>query len=315
MYEFQRRAIIPDQNYRSAIIVLPAHLNFSMNFGWRRIECVRITSFYLTSGTIVQATNYDAMQIANYTFLITGGASGLGAACVRRLAAGGASVMIADLDAAAGQVLVDELGAATGFIRTDVADATQAEAAIDATLKQFGSLHGLVQCAGILGAARIVGKESPHDLNLFQRVVQVNLIGTFNMLRLAAAAMAIATPNPDGERGVIVNTSSVAAYDGQIGQAAYAASKGGVASLTLPAARELARFGIRVVAIAPGVFDTAMMAATTAELRQTLAEQIPFPPRLGRADEFAHLVQAAIENTYLNGEVIRLDGALRMEPK
>ena len=165
------------------------------------------------------------------------------------------------------------------------------------------------------GAARIVGKEGPHDLATFEKVVRVNLIGTFNMLRLAAVAMSANAPNAEGERGVIVNTSSVAAFDGQIGQAAYAASKGGVASLTLPAARELARFGIRVVAIAPGIFDTAMMAATTEELRKSLADQIPFPPRLGKSEEFAQLVQSIIENTYLNGSVIRLDGGVRMAPK
>ncbi|HEY2826987.1 MAG TPA: SDR family NAD(P)-dependent oxidoreductase [Pirellulales bacterium] len=255
------------------------------------------------------------MQIKDSTFLVTGGASGLGEACARRLAAAEGRVVIADLNDDAGRALAKELGAAARFVRTDVTNSAEAQAAIDTARNEFGSLQGLVQCAGILGAARIVGKERAHDLALFERVIRVNLIGTFNMLRLAAAAMSTNTPNGDGERGVIINTSSVAAFEGQIGQAAYAASKGGVASLTLPVARELARFGIRMMAIAPGVFETAMMAATPDELRKSLAEQIPFPQRMGRADEFAQLVQSIFENTYLNGEVIRLDAAVRMAPK
>lgn len=210
---------------------------------------------------------------------------------------------------------MDVLGASARFIKTDVTNTADAQAAVDLAVNEFGALHGLVQCAGVLGAARIVGKEGPHDLALFERVVRINLIGTFNVMGLAATAMSNNPPNEEGERGVIVNTSSVAAFDGQIGQAAYAASKGGVASLTLPAARELARFGIRVVAIAPGIFDTAMMAGTTEELRQSLGSQIPFPPRLGKPDEFAQMVQAIVENPYLNGEVVRLDGAVRMQPK
>ncbi|HEY2761273.1 MAG TPA: SDR family NAD(P)-dependent oxidoreductase, partial [Pirellulales bacterium] len=223
------------------------------------------------------------MQIKDNTFLITGGASGLGAQCARRLKEHGANVVIADLDAESGQTLQSELGHGVRFVRTDVTDETQSQAAVDIALREFGDLHGLIQCAGILGAARIVGKEAPHDLRLFERVIGVNLVGTFNMMRLAAVAMSADAPNADGERGVIVNTSSVAAYDGQIGQSAYAASKGAVASLTLPAARELAKFGIRVVAIAPGIFDTAMMAETTEALRESLASQIPFPARFGRA--------------------------------
>jgi NAD(P)-dependent dehydrogenase (short-subunit alcohol dehydrogenase family) len=239
----------------------------------------------------------------------------LGEACVRRLVAAGGRVVIADLSADAGQKLAAEFPHAARFVQTDVTSPIDAQAAIDTAIREFGALRGLVQCAGILGAARIVGKESPHELALFDRVIQVNLVGTFNMLRLAAAAMSGGKPNAEGERGVIVNTSSVSAFDGQIGQAAYAASKGGVASLTLPAARELARFGIRVVSIAPGVFETPMMAGATDELRQSLASQIPFPPRLGKPEEFAQLVQAIVENPYLNGEVIRLDGALRMGSK
>jgi NAD(P)-dependent dehydrogenase (short-subunit alcohol dehydrogenase family) len=255
------------------------------------------------------------MQLTDGSFLITGGASGLGAACARRFAVQGACVVVADLDIAAGEKLVAELGANVRFVRTDVMSADDAKAAIETATREFGAIHVLVQCAGILGASRIVGKNGPHDLALFERVVRINLVGTFNMLRLAAEAMSGNDPNAEGERGVIINTSSVAAFDGQLGQAAYSASKGGVASLTLPAARELARFGVRVVAIAPGVFDTAMMAGTNDELRESLAAQIPFPPRFGKPEEFAQLVQAVIENPYINGEVIRLDGALRMGAK
>jgi NAD(P)-dependent dehydrogenase (short-subunit alcohol dehydrogenase family) len=255
------------------------------------------------------------MQIDGRTFLITGGASGLGAACARQLATLGGRIVIADLNAEAGSSLARELGSAARFVHADVTNPTDAQAAIDTGRREFGSIHGLVQCAGILGASRILGKEGPHDLALFERIVHVNLIGTFNILRLTAAAMSSNEPEADGERGVIINTSSVAAFEGQIGQAAYAASKGGVASLTLPAARELARFGIRVMAIAPGIFETAMMAATTDELRQSLTEQIPFPPRFGKPEEFTQLVQSIIENVYLNGTVIRLDAAVRMQAK
>ncbi len=239
----------------------------------------------------------------------------MGAACVRRFVAAGANVLIADINDSAGNGLTAELGAAVRYRHTDVTQPVDAQAAIDLARQEFGGLHGLIQCAGILGAARIVGKEGPHDLALFEKVVQVNLIGTFNMLRLAAAAMSQNAADVGGERGIVINTSSVATFDGQIGQSAYAASKGGVASLTLPAARELARFGIRVLAVAPGIFDTAMMAGTNESLRQSLAEQIPFPARFGRPEEFAQLVQSVIENPYLNGTVIRLDGAVRMGPK
>lgn len=255
------------------------------------------------------------MQIQGHTFLVTGGASGLGAASVRRLVELGGRVVIADMNEAAGAALADELGDAARFHPTDVTSEFDVQGAIDLAVREFGSLDGLVQCAGVLGAARIVGREGPHDLALFERVVRVNLIGTFNVLRLAAATMSINAPTGDGERGVVINTSSVAAWEGQIGQAAYAASKGAVASMVLPAARELAKFGIRVVAIAPGIFDTAMMAGATDEVRQSLASQIPFPARLGRAEEFAHMVQAIIENPYLNGATLRLDAAVRMGPK
>lgn len=255
------------------------------------------------------------MQVAGHTFLITGSGSGLGAATARLLASNGAHVMIADVNDEAGQQVAAQIGPAAVFAKTDVTDEAQVKAAIDLAIGRFGRLDGIVSCAGILGAARIAGKTGPHDLPLFARVVSVNLIGTFNVLRLSAAAMTLNPPGDDGERGVIINTSSVAAFEGQIGQAAYAASKGGVASLTLPAARELARFGIRVVAIAPGVFDTAMMSAAPNEVRESLVEQIPFPPRPGRPEEFARLVHEIIENRLLNGSVIRLDGALRMGPK
>ncbi|HEX5105796.1 MAG TPA: SDR family NAD(P)-dependent oxidoreductase [Pirellulaceae bacterium] len=255
------------------------------------------------------------MQVADRTFVITGGASGLGAGCVRRLAGLGASIVIADLNAAAGEALAKELGNRVAFVFTDVTSAESGQAAVDTAIKQFGGLHGLVNCAGILGASRIVGREGPHDLALFQKVIAVNLVGTFNMLRLAAAAMTNNEPDAEGERGIIVSTSSVAAYEGQLGQAAYAASKGGVASLTLPAARELAKFGIRVVAIAPGIFDTAMMQAAPDAVRDSLTEQCVFPPRFGRAGEFAQLVQHILENPMLNGCILRLDGAVRMGAK
>ena len=255
------------------------------------------------------------MQIAGMTFLVTGGASGLGAGCARRLVGLGANVVIADLNGAAGQALVQELGRCSLFDSTDVTSAESGQAAVDLAIKEFGALHGLVNCAGILGASRIVGRDGPHDLGLFQKVIAVNLVGTFNMLRLAAAAMAKNEPDAGGERGVIVNTSSVAAFEGQLGQAAYAASKGGVASLTLPAARELAKFGIRVVAIAPGVFDTAMMQAAPDAVQQSLTEQCVFPTRFGQPDEFAQLVQQIVENPMLNGSVLRLDGAMRMGAK
>jgi NAD(P)-dependent dehydrogenase (short-subunit alcohol dehydrogenase family) len=255
------------------------------------------------------------MQIVDRTFLVTGGASGLGEACVRRLASRGAKVVIADLNEALGAALADQLGPNACFVATDVTSEASASAAIQTAVDRFGGLHGLINCAGILGASRILSREGPHSLELFSRVIQVNLIGTFNLLRLAAAAMEANAPTADGERGVIVNTSSVSAFEGQIGQAAYSASKGGVAALTLPAARELARIGVRVVAIAPGVFETPMMQAAPDAVRDSLAAQIPFPPRLGRPDEFAQLVEQVIENVMLNGCVLRLDGALRMGAK
>ena len=251
------------------------------------------------------------MMIDGKVFLVTGGGSGLGAATARTLAAAGARVVLADLtDASA---LAAELGGA--FIRTDVTQAEDGEAAVSLALDRFGGMHGLVNCAGVVAGERVVGRDGPHALDSFARVVGINLVGTFNMIRLAAAAMKRGEPGPENERGVIVNTASVAAFDGQIGQAAYAASKGGVASLTLPVARELAWDGIRVVTIAPGLFETPMMTGLPAEVQASLGAAVPFPPRLGRPAEFAALVRHIAENVMLNGEVIRLDGALRMAPK
>jgi NAD(P)-dependent dehydrogenase (short-subunit alcohol dehydrogenase family) len=255
------------------------------------------------------------VQIAGRTFFITGGASGLGEATARRLAKAGGNVVVCDVGAEQGQRLAAELGAHASFVRADVTDESQLAQALAAAQGRFGALHGAVSCAGIAPGERVLGKDGPHRLDTFRHAVEVNLVGTFNVLRLAAQAMAGNAPDAGGERGVIVNTASIAAFDGQIGQAAYGASKAGVAGLTLPAARELARLGIRVMAIAPGIFETPMVASFTPELRQALAAQVPFPPRMGRPDEFAALVEHILLNPMLNGEVIRLDGALRMAPK
>jgi NAD(P)-dependent dehydrogenase (short-subunit alcohol dehydrogenase family) len=251
------------------------------------------------------------MDPSGKTFLVTGGASGLGAACVARLVKAGGNVVIADLMEPASNADSQQ----TRFIKTDVADESSVRTAVQTAVSAFGTLHGAINCAGILGASRVVGREGPHDLALFRKVIEVNLIGTFNVDRLAADAMSRNEPLADGERGVLIHTSSVAAWDGQIGQAAYSASKGGVASLCLPMARELARFGIRVVAIAPGVFETPMMAALPEAGRTALAQQVPFPARMGKPDEFAALVEHAIVNTMLNGTTLRLDGAMRMSGK
>jgi len=251
------------------------------------------------------------MQIKNSVFLITGGASGLGAATARMAAEGGAKVLIADMQD--GEAYAKEIGAR--YVKCDVASEAEGKAAVDAALKAYGGLHVLVNCAGIAIAERTIGKDAPHDLARFNRVINVNLIGTFNMIRLAADAMAKASPNASGERGVIVNTASVAAFDGQIGQAAYSASKGGVAALTLPIARDLSRNGIRVCTIAPGLFETPMLKGLPKEAQESLAKQVPFPSRLGRPTEYAQLVKAIVEVEMLNGETIRLDGAIRMAPK
>lgn len=255
------------------------------------------------------------MQIENKVFLITGAGSGLGAAVARMAVGAGARVALLDVNAAAGQALADELGAAALFIRADVTSASEGAAAVAATLQKFGQIDVAVNCAGVAPGERIVGREGPHALESFARAIQINLIGTFNILRLAADAMAKNPPGAGGERGLIVNTASVAAFDGQIGQAAYSASKGGVAAMTLPAARELARFGIRVMTIAPGIFKTPMMAGMTQEVQDSLGAAVPFPPRLGEPAEYAALVRHIAENQMLNGEVIRLDGAIRMAPK
>ena len=255
------------------------------------------------------------MQIEGHTFLVTGGASGLGAATVRRLVAAGANAAIADLQQDAGARLAQEIGSRACFTAADVTDEAQVSSAFAAARKAFGAVHGAVSCAGIATGERVLGKAGPHRLDTFRRAVEINLIGTFNVLRLAAQVMAENPPDAEGERGVIVNTASIAAYDGQVGQAAYSASKAGVAGLTLPAARELARLGIRVMTIAPGIFETPMMAGMTEEVRSSLAAHVPFPPRLGRPEEFAALVEHIIGNVMLNGEVIRLDGALRMAAK
>jgi NAD(P)-dependent dehydrogenase (short-subunit alcohol dehydrogenase family) len=253
------------------------------------------------------------MQIENKVFLVTGGASGLGAATAEMLVAAGAKVMLVDMNAEAVAAQAARLGAQS--VVADISDEAAAEAAVQAAVKAFGALHGLVNCAGIVRGEKILGKNGPHALASFSQVINVNLIGSFNMLRLAAAAIAESEANEDGEHGVIINTASAAAFDGQIGQAAYSASKGAIVSLTLPAARELARFGIRVMTIAPGIFETPMMAGMTPQVRESLAAGVPFPPRLGKASEYAALVRHIIENSMLNGEVIRLDGALRMAAK
>lgn len=255
------------------------------------------------------------MQIADNVFIVTGAASGLGAATAHMLVKAGAKVMLVDLnaDAVAAQAL--KLGDQARSAVADISQADAAQAAVEAAVATFGGLNGLVNCAGIVRGEKILGKNGPHALESFSQVINVNLIGSFNMLRLAAAAIAQTTADAEGERGVIINTASVAAFDGQIGQAAYAASKGAIASLTLPAARELARFGIRVMTIAPGIFETPMMAGMTPQVRESLAAGVPFPARLGKPDEYASLVRHIIENSMLNGEVIRLDGALRMAAK
>lgn len=252
------------------------------------------------------------MQIKDHTFIVTGGASGLGAATARLLVAEGASVVLADLQRDAGEALARELGSRARFAATDVASEKDAQAAVDLAVSAFGHLHCLVNCAGIAPSEKVVGRDGPHRLETFAKAVSINLVGTFNMIRLAAAAIEKEEAADGGERGVIINTASIAAYDGQIGQAAYAASKGGIVSLTLPVARELARFGIRVVTIAPGVFETPMMAGFSQDVQDALGKSIPFPPRLGRPEEFAALVKHICENMMLNGETIRLDGALRM---
>jgi len=249
------------------------------------------------------------MKITDHVFLVTGGGSGLGAASAALLASRGAKVVIADLNES------EPKPDGARFVKADVTDEASMQAAVDLCISAFGALHGLVNCAGVAPGERVVGRNGPHALASFERAVKINLIGTFNAIRLAAAKMSAQPAEASGERGVIVNTSSVAATDGQIGQAAYAASKAGVNGMTLPIARELAKFGIRVVTIAPGIFDTPMLRGMSEEIRASLGAQVPFPPRLGRPEEYAALMAHIVENEVLNGEVIRLDGAIRMTAK
>ncbi len=255
------------------------------------------------------------MNINGRVALVTGGASGLGAATVRTIVAAGGRAVILDLNEQLGRTLAGELGDAARYVRADVSDPGEAEQAVKAATDAFGALHICVNCAGIGDPQKIIGKEGPADLAKFTKVIRVNLIGTFNVARLAAWAMSRNEPNADGERGVIINTASVAAFDGQIGQAAYSASKGGIVGLTLPIARDLASVGIRVMTIAPGLFDTPLLAALPEDVKKSLGAMVPFPKRLGKPAEYALLAKQIIENPMLNGEVIRLDGAIRMAPR
>jgi NAD(P)-dependent dehydrogenase (short-subunit alcohol dehydrogenase family) len=254
------------------------------------------------------------MDISNRAFLITGGGSGLGEATARALAAAGANVLIADVQDHKGGAVADGIGEAARFAHVDVTDEASVRAGVTAATEAFGALHGAINCAGVAIAQKVLSKAGPHPLDQFEWVIRINLIGTFNVIRLASEAIAANEPDAGGERGVIVNTASIAAFDGQIGQAAYSASKGGVAGLTLPVARELGRSGIRVVTVAPGIFETPMMALLPEQARAHLLDQTVFPKRLGDPAEFAALVRHIVENPMLNGEVIRLDGAIRMPP-
>ncbi|MDE0856090.1 MAG: SDR family NAD(P)-dependent oxidoreductase [Nevskia sp.] len=255
------------------------------------------------------------MQIEDRVYIIPGGAPGLGAGTARHLARLGGKVLVADLNEIAGQALINELGASVRFVRADVTAEADAQAAVAAAIESFGALHGLVNCAGIAIGEKVLGKDGPHALASFARCLNINVVGSFNFIRLAAQQMARQAANEEGERGVLINTASIAAYDGQIGQAAYAASKSAVVGMTLPIARELARSGIRCVTVAPGLFETPMMSGLPQDVQESLGRSVPFPSRLGRATEYAALVQHIVENPMLNGETIRLDGALRMAPK
>jgi len=255
------------------------------------------------------------MRLEGRTILVTGGASGLGAATAAMIVAAGGQTILADINERTGAAAAARLGSRARFVEADVTSGADVQRAVEAALEAFGELHGLVNAAGIGLAERVLPKDGVPPLDHFTRVIQINLVGTFNAVRLAAAAMATNDPTEGGERGVIVNTASVAAFDGQIGQAAYSASKGGIVAMTLPIARELARVGIRVMTIAPGTFDTPLLAGLPPAARESLAQQVPFPPRLGHPEEYAALVRHIFENEMLNGEVIRLDGALRMASK
>jgi len=252
------------------------------------------------------------MQIKDHVFIVTGGASGLGAATARMIVEAGGKVVLADVQAEAGQALAMELGGA--FVKCDVTSEADGKAVVDAATA-MGTLRGLVNCAGVAPAVKTVGKDGPHPLDVFQRTININLVGTFNMCRLAADAMSKTDAAEHGERGVLINTASVAAFDGQIGQAAYGASKAAVAGMTLPMARDLSRSGIRVMTIAPGIFETPMLLGMPAEVQDALGKMVPFPSRLGKPVEYALLAKSIIENVMLNGETIRLDGAIRMQPK
>ena len=255
------------------------------------------------------------MRIEDRCFLITGGGSGLGAASARALVEAGARVVLADVDDTKARETADAIGSSAHYVHCDVTREEDGRAAVAAAREHGGGLHGLINCAGIGIPAKVLGRDGPHDLAQFSRVIQINLIGSFNMIRLASEAIAAETPDDDGERGVIINTASVAAFEGQIGQASYAASKGGVVGMTLPIAREMARHGIRVMTIAPGLFDTPMMAELPEDVRDSLGAMVPFPSRLGQPAEYARLARDIIENPMLNGSTIRLDGAIRMQPK
>ncbi|HEU4589968.1 MAG TPA: SDR family NAD(P)-dependent oxidoreductase [Steroidobacteraceae bacterium] len=255
------------------------------------------------------------MKFADARAVVTGGASGLGLAVARHIAAAGGRVTLLDVQEGPGQAAAASLGANAGFAKCDVTSETEVNTAMDAARSAMGAINLLVNCAGVIGAGRVLGRSGPMAGDFFSRVVQINLIGTFLCDKAAASAMQHNAPNADGERGVIIHTSSVAAFEGQIGQAAYSATKAGVAGMTLPIARELAQFGIRVCSIAPGIFGTPMLAGMPQEVQESLGKQVPFPPRLGRPEEFAAMVQTIVENAYLNGATIRLDGAIRMQPK
>ena len=255
------------------------------------------------------------MQLNDKIFIVTGGGSGLGAATARGLVEAGARVVLVDVNREAGQALAGELGVAARFVETDVTSEASGREAVQAALSSFGAVHGLVNCAGVAPAEKVLGKEGPHRLESFAKVININLVGTFNMLRLAAESMMKNAPDAGGERGVIINTASVAAFEGQLGQAAYAASKGGIVALTLPVARELARSGIRCMTIAPGIMETPMLLGMPPEVQDSLNKMVPFPTRMGKPAEYAALVRHIAENAYLNGEVIRLDGAIRMGTK
>lgn len=255
------------------------------------------------------------MKIENKTFLVTGGASGLGFATAKMIIENGGNAVLLDVNEDSGITAQANLGTKSKFVKTDVTNEGQVLNAVNQAIETFKSIEGIINCAGVGPAKRVVGKDGPHSLDFFHKVININLIGTFNTLRLVADRMQHNEPNTEGERGIVINTASVAAFDGQIGQAAYSASKGGIVAMTLPIAREFARMSIRVMAIAPGIFETPLLATLPQEAQDSLGKQVPFPPRLGRPSEFAALVKQIIENTMLNGEVIRLDGAIRMGAK